>query len=124
MKVFPGNYEDYLWRKQGGGQPPPEIGEPEPAAGPAQAAETPAKAAGDRRLNPIKLQRMRERQGGIEVEVEKLEAEIADYEAALGNFVSVEETRRVTNLLEERRGELKALIEEWEDVGRQIEDNS
>ena len=77
--------------------------------------------AGEKRLNPIKLRQMKERQASIEEEVTKLEAEIADYEAALSNFVSVEETRRITELLDARRADLEALMAEWEDVAHALE---
>ncbi len=39
---------------------------------------------------------MKDRQGKIEAQSARLESEIAEYEAALGNFVSVEETKRVS----------------------------
>ena len=67
---------------------------------------------------------MRERRKAIEDEVAKLEVEIADYEAALGSFVSMEETRRVTELLNARRADLEALLGEWEEVAQSIEANS
>jgi ATP-binding cassette subfamily F protein 3 len=122
IRVYPGNYEDYLWRKQGGpeGTPPAEAAiteEPE-------AASASAPKSGERRLNPIKLRQMRERRKAIEDEVTKLEVEIADYEAALGNFVSMEETMRVTELLNARRGDLEKLLGEWEEVAQSIEANS
>jgi ATP-binding cassette subfamily F protein 3 len=122
LRVYPGNYEDYLWRKQGGseGAPPAEAMVEEPAA---VARETSAPKAGGR-LNPIKLRHMRERRKAIEDEVAKLEVEIADYEAALGTFVSIEETKRVTELLNARRADLEALLGEWEEVAQSIEANS
>jgi len=127
VHVYPGNYEDYLWRKSGAG---PRLGQttepadesPKPSSAPVPAAA--AAAAKPGRLNPIKLRRMKERRREIEDEVTKLEAEIADYEAALGNFVSVEETQRVSGLLDARRGDLVALLAEWEDVAQTIEANS
>ncbi|MGA9627990.1 MAG: hypothetical protein WBQ65_26185, partial [Bryobacteraceae bacterium] len=84
----------------------------------------PAPKSGERRLNPIKLRQMRERRKAIEDEVAKLEVEIADYEAALGRFVSTEETRRVNELLNARRADLEALLGEWEEVAQSIEANS
>jgi ATP-binding cassette subfamily F protein 3 len=124
---YPGNYEDYLWRKQGGGSIPIPDGEspavPAPAAAETPAAAEPAKTAATR-LNPIKLRQMKERSEAIEDEITRLEAEIADYETALGNFVSVEETKRVHELLEARRADLEALMIEWEDVAQSIETNS
>jgi ATP-binding cassette subfamily F protein 3 len=80
--------------------------------------------AGAKRLNPIKLRQMEERRSSIENEVTKLEAEIADFEGALSNFVSVEETARVSGLLDRRRAELESLMGEWEEVVAAIEANS
>jgi ATP-binding cassette subfamily F protein 3 len=123
LRVYPGNYEDYLWRKQGGPEGTPEGAPPEVVAIVEEPA-APAPKSGDRRLNPIKLRHMRERRKAIEDEVTKLEVEIADYEAALGSFVSMEETRRVTELLNARRADLEALLGEWEEVAQSIEANS
>ena len=81
-------------------------------------------AAGGKRLNPIKLRQMKERRSSIEEEVTRLEAEIADYEAALSNFVNVDETARVTALLDARRADLEALMNEWEEVAQTIEANT
>jgi ATP-binding cassette subfamily F protein 3 len=128
VHVFGGNYEDFLWRKSGNGNPP----QTEPAQAPPPDAEIMTPAAdgsaaskpGGPRLNPIKLRKMKERRGEIEEEVTRLEAEIADYERALSNFVSVEETTRVNGLLEARRKDLEGLMSEWEDVANLIEANS
>jgi ATP-binding cassette subfamily F protein 3 len=138
VHVFPGNYEDYLWRKEG--RPVEEIRAPGVGAqgildgggGPGPGGQTTATdspessagrdaRAGERRLNPIKLRQMRERRESIEDEVTKLEAEIADHESALASFVSVEETKRVTTLLESRRAELDVLLAEWEEVAQALE---
>ena len=121
ITLFPGNYEDYLWRKTGGAAGNGTGGSPLPAGTPA-AAGLPAKPA--QRLNPIKLEKMKERRRQIEVEVARLEAEIAEAEAALGNFVSVEETTRLTGLLAARQSGLSALVQEWEQVEQTIEQNS
>jgi ATP-binding cassette, subfamily F, member 3 len=122
VTVFPGNYEDYLWRKSGGAViAAPESEEAAVVAAPVAAA--PVKD-GSKRLNPIKLRQMQDRQGAIEEEVSKLETEIADYERELSNFVSVEETTRVNELLEARRSDLENLMEEWEEIGQAIETNS
>jgi ATP-binding cassette subfamily F protein 3 len=120
VTVFPGNYEDYLWRKSGGAEANGAAGS-QPAAATPDAA-TPAKPA--QRLNPIKLRQMKDRRSEIEAEVARLEAEIAEAEAALGNFVSVEETARLTELVAARQSALSALLEEWEQVAQSIEVNS
>src|SRR5450432_2978959 len=139
--VYPGNYEDYVWRKSGGGAGvlTGAGGQPEPAAaataprGESTRGESPTPSAAgaddlekpaDRRLNPIKLRQMKDRRRSIEDEVTRLEVEIADYELALSNFVSVEETKRVNDLLIARRTDLESLIAEWEEVAQSIETNS
>ncbi len=121
ITIFPGNYEDYLWRKSGGAELSGAAGS-QPVAGTPGAAPLPAKPA--QRLNPIKLQQMRDRRSEIEIEVARLEAEIAEAEAALGSFVSVEETTRLTDLVAARQTGLAALLEEWEQVAQTIEVNS
>jgi ATP-binding cassette subfamily F protein 3 len=126
VQVFPGNYEDYVWRKEGGGAIA-VVPEPAPAvtAAPARNAPAapPAKVVADRRLNPLKLKQMKQRRHAIEDEVTRLEVEIADYEQALSNFKSAEETLRLTELLSARRADLQKLMAEWEEVAQAIEAN-
>jgi ATP-binding cassette subfamily F protein 3 len=122
VSVFPGNYEDYIWRKSGGQMPSIEEAPQRETPALTRVAET--KPSGAVRLNPIKLRQMKERREEIEEEVARLESEIADYEAALANFVSVEETRRVTALLDARRADLESVMVEWEEVAQAIEANS
>jgi ATP-binding cassette subfamily F protein 3 len=129
VHIFPGNYEDYLWRKQGGAPagPPPEsapAADEKPAAVARPAAPAgPKPAAGDRRLNPIKLRQMKQRRHAIEDEVTRLEVEIGDFERALANFRSAEETVQLTELLQARRADLQSLLAEWEQVAQAIEAN-
>src|ERR1700693_1756156 len=59
LQVYPGNYEDYLWRKQNRGDPESK---PEPAAK-MEAAET--GRSKESKLNPIKLHLMKERRREI-----------------------------------------------------------
>jgi ATP-binding cassette subfamily F protein 3 len=115
VRIFPGNYEDYLWRKEGAvvdlnlpGSPPPS---PQPLA--------PASSA--KRLNPIKLKKMQDRCQQLEQQIEQVESEIARYEAELATFVSAEDTQRVSNLLENSRAELSKHLAEWEQVSQQME---
>jgi ATP-binding cassette subfamily F protein 3 len=127
---FPGNYEDYVWRKQGGPEAlAARTRESQAAAAPQVVTLTvedaaPAKVSADKRLNPIKLRQLKDRHRAIEGEVASLEAGIAGYEAELGSFVSVEETRRVNDLLEGKRRRLDALMKEWEDVAQSLETNA
>jgi len=149
VEVFPGNYEDYLWRKNGGeeqraGAPVVETKKAAPpAAGHAHAghahtnnaqkqkgpAPAPAKAAvaekddRQRRLNPIKLREMKQRQRAIEDEITRLEVEIADFEQGLSQFQSAELSIEIAGLLESRREDMKNLMAEWEDVSTILEAN-
>jgi ATP-binding cassette subfamily F protein 3 len=128
VHVFPGNYEDYVWRKEGGAaakEPPPEAAVPS-SEGPAiknAPAAAQAKDGPERRLNPLKLKQMKQRRHAIEDEVTRLEVEIADYEQALSNYKSAEETLRVSELLNARRADLQNLMAEWEQVAQAIEAN-
>ena len=119
VTVFPGNYEDYLWRKQGGGPMPAVIHTTAPETNGAPATKSPEK-----RLNPIKLRQMEERREAIEQEVARLEAAIAEHEAALAHYVSAEESRRVSDLLEASRSQLQKLMAEWEEVSQSLEPNA
>ncbi len=122
VHVYPGNYEDYLWRKQAianadsGGAGASTTEAPEALA---EATLEPAR----KRLNPMRLQQLEDRCQSLESGIARLEAEIAGYETALSDFKSVEETMRVNGLLGERRAELEKLLAEWEEVSGQIAAN-
>jgi len=116
VEVYPGNYEDYLWKKQGR--------EAEPGKAAAAKAEAPAQArVKETKLNPIKLHLMKERRRELEEEVSRVEGEIADYERALANYTSAEKTQRTSERLGARRADLEALMNEWEQVSQTIEAN-
>jgi ATP-binding cassette subfamily F protein 3 len=74
-----------------------------------------------KRLNPIKLKQLEERCVFLEEEVPRIEAAIAHTEAALGNFVSVEETQRQSVLLEDLRRQLASFTAEWEELMMQLD---
>src|ERR1700691_2129012 len=79
VEVYPGNYEDYLWRKQGGSakqdenirrqlktvEPAPEA----PANGNHSRFDAAAPAAKGKRLNPIKSKKIEDRIRELEVEI-------------------------------------------------------
>jgi ATP-binding cassette subfamily F protein 3 len=130
VEVFPGNYEDYLWRKEGKGNavPDPSLissSEVNPANTGIQADHHEAGKSEPetklKRLNPIKLKQMRERLVEVEEEIARLEAAITTAETALQNFVSVEETQRQTDLLERSREELQQRMSEWEEMSTVLE---
>jgi ATP-binding cassette, subfamily F, member 3 len=118
VQIFPGNYEDYLWRKEGKqiDLTLPGVASLVPNHLPPTTHRPDAK-----RLNPIKLKQMQERCRELEREIADMETEIAGYETELANFVSPEETVRVSSLLDNRRTELSELLAEWEQVSHAVE---
>ncbi|MGH9558684.1 MAG: ABC-F family ATP-binding cassette domain-containing protein, partial [Bryobacteraceae bacterium] len=114
VHVFPGNYEDYLWRKQGGHSP--VVSEPEPEPEPVTIP------AGDpkKRVNPMKLKKIQDRLREVEQQVAGLESEIARHEAELSEFRSVEETMKLSELVSSRRSELESRVAEWERLSSEL----
>ena len=127
VEVFPGNYEDYLWRKQGlaegvnGIQAKAAAASVVPTPAAQAATEQPAGDGQPKRLNPIKLRQMKERCQELEEEIARLEAGIAVTESALQNFVSVEETKRQSDALDLYRSDLAARMAEWEELAGVLE---
>ncbi|PYP88517.1 MAG: ABC transporter ATP-binding protein [Candidatus Angelobacter sp. Gp1-AA117] len=120
VEVFPGNYEDYLWRKQNQNGVAPETAV-SALAKPSVSEEDPAGEARQKRLNPIRLRQMKERCQELEEEIARLETAIADTETALQSFVSVEETKRQTDALEQYKSGLSARMKEWEKLASVLE---
>jgi ATP-binding cassette, subfamily F, member 3 len=126
VRVFPGNYEDYMWRKQGGAEQTPtlkDIFDGVPAAEPvsirtsaASSVDVPAK-----RVNPMKLKQMQDRASQLEGRITELEKDIQQTETSLANYTSAEESLRLSTLLDQQRSELEAAMAEWEGVSQEIE---
>ena len=127
VHVFPGNYEDYLYRKQrmASGQ---HIGDlpVRPAEQNISATSQTVSAAvkgapgplpKPKRINPIKLKQMQDRLAHLETAIQRLEASIAITENSLLSFVSAEETHRLNILLEQNKKDLTASVSEWEQLG-------
>jgi ATP-binding cassette subfamily F protein 3 len=138
VQVFPGNYEDYLWRKQGRTAPVPTLAdvpmldsrngspgrtkeESRPTNGNRAAAENSgAEEPRTKRLNPIKRKQMEDRVHEIEEDIARVEAAIGQCETALLTFVSAEETQRKSQELQSHRTELERLMEEWEELSQTL----
>jgi ATP-binding cassette subfamily F protein 3 len=126
VEIYPGNYEDYLWRKEGGAaalQATVALSSrtSKPGNGNPQTPEPPALESRSRRLNPIKRKQMEERVHELEEEINQLETAIADCEASLQTFTSAEENQRLTQALSDHRAELKGRLAEWESLGEALE---
>jgi len=120
VQVFPGNYEDYLYRKAGGAGVVVETEVEEAVA--AAVVENGAGAGPAKRVNPIRVQKLKRRMAELEGAAAGLETEIAKLETALQNYVSAEETQRQSRLLEEKQGALAAALGEWEALGMELEE--
>ncbi len=118
VRIFPGNYEDYIWRKEGKNldlslpgnghvsvQPQPQLAVSQPG----------------KRLNPMKLKKLQDRAKELENQIATLEAEIRADEESLANYVSAEESMRVAAQLENRRQSLTKLLAEWEQATEALE---
>ncbi|MBM3814440.1 MAG: ABC-F family ATP-binding cassette domain-containing protein [Acidimicrobiia bacterium] len=117
VKIYPGNYEDYLWRISGQGS---AAVEEEAAAETVTNAEPAAEPV--KRVNPLKVEKWKRRQEEIEEDVAKLEAAIGELERSLAVFVSAEETARQSVDLESARREVEKRMEEWERLSVAIEE--
>ena len=90
VRVFPGNYADYLWRKEGGPRKnadrlddvligvPPAIPIPMPVR-----PDAPAK-----RINPIKLKQMQDQAQKLEERIAELEASIQQAKQSYRNLLA------------------------------------
>jgi ATP-binding cassette, subfamily F, member 3 len=131
VEVYPGNYEDYLWRKQGGSAKQNEairqqLSKSEPVL------ETPSNgnrasveavpAAKAKRLNPIKRKKMEDRIRELEGEISRTETVIVQCETALQDFVSAEESQRQSQELDQRKTRHAALIKEWEALSQSLQE--
>jgi len=132
VEIYPGNYEDYLWRKQQPvassqlpvSSPFPVLSSQSQANGPngdGVDAGSPAVEPRSKRLNPIKRQQMEDRLHEIEEEIARAEAAIALCETELQSFVSAEETQRQTQELARHKSALRRLMKEWEELSEALE---
>ena len=132
VEIFPGNYEDYLWRKQGGQHVAPTLDDVpgasklrmEPAGAPTNGNHSGEVAGGEaakKRMNPIKRKQMEDRVSELEEEINRAEAAIANLENAMQNFVSAEESQRQAEELEKNKASHAALIKEWEELSENLQ---
>ena len=130
VEVYPGNYEDYLWRKQGGNAKQEEtirqqlkvveVAPQAPANGNQLHVESaPAKT---KRLNPIKRKKIEDRIRELEGEISRTETAIAQYETALQDFVNAEETQRQSQQLDRQKVAHAGFIKEWEDLSQSLQE--
>jgi ATP-binding cassette subfamily F protein 3 len=138
VEVYPGNYEDYLWRKQGGRAKQDESirqqlkpAEPNlhaPANGNHTSNAAPPKPTSPtvikiKRLNPIKRKKVEDRIRELEAEISQAENAIANCETALQSFVSSEESQRQSDQLDEHKACHAAALAEWEELSQSLQES-
>jgi ATP-binding cassette subfamily F protein 3 len=142
VEIFPGNYEDYLWRKEGGQRVAPTLDDVPKVGGAKSDSGAPLLAgvarsgpvipapptngnhaddAPKKRLNPIKRKQMEDRVRKLEEEIGHLEDAISRCEAALQNFISVEENQRQAQELDAHKVNHATLLAEWEDLAESLQ---
>jgi ATP-binding cassette, subfamily F, member 3 len=135
VEIYPGNYEDYLWRKQGGNVKQEEKIQQQLSAS-FRAVEARAEsglngnhkgnaeiavAARTKRMNPIKRKQIEDRVRELEAKINREEAAIAQCEIAMQEFVSPEESQRQSQELNERKLAHAAMVKEWEELGQSLQ---
>jgi ATP-binding cassette subfamily F protein 3 len=147
VHIYPGNYEDYLYRKAGGPEKTtaslttfkPTTATPLNGAVILSAAKDPDTAditstAGafqpqippppTKRLNPIKQKQLEDRLIAVEQEIPTLESQIAAAEQSLAHFTSAEESQRAAAHLDQLRTHRQTLLAEWESLALTLESQS
>jgi ATP-binding cassette subfamily F protein 3 len=140
VEVYPGNYEDYLWRKQGGNtKQNEEIRERLKAAEPAVPSSSngghaasrngshpaaPTVPAGDKtkRLNPMKRKKVEDRIRELEAQIGQAEGEISRIETAMQNFVSPDESQRQAEDLDRHKAAHAVTLWEWEELSKSLQE--
>jgi ATP-binding cassette subfamily F protein 3 len=149
VHIYPGNYEDYLYRKSGGPEkttlsiatslkpiptspPPSEAAALKDSANSVNAADqrttdneqrtTPAVPV--KRLNPIKLKQLEDRVALIEGELSAIDARVAAAEEHLGHYTSAADSQHTAAELEDLRSLRTALTAEWEELATALEEQS
>ncbi len=124
VEIYPGNYEDYLWRKQGGAahlqaETAKTVGVTQPTNGNQPVAAEPVDSK-VKRLNPIKRKQMEDRLREVEGKISETESAIEQIEVQLQSFVSAEDTQRKTLELANHKSDLKKLMREWEELSQEL----
>ena len=125
VQVFPGNYEDYLWRKEGGPEKVTETITNNLAPVTVTVTNpTPAPTPSAKRVNPIKLKQMQDRLHFTELELPRIEQQIQDAESNFANFISAEESQKQAAALDALRAQHAALTAEWEELTLALEEQT
>ena len=126
VHIYPGNYEDYLWRKQGGPEKvvsslSADVSRKAVTAAPVPVAVAEVKREPVKKLNPIKLKLLEDEVAAAEEAIGEWERRILAAEAKLGVFTTAEEQQKGSEALDRLRMEHADLLATWEELGTQLE---
>ncbi len=122
VRVFPGNYADYPWRKQGGHEQIPTLKDVLIGVPPAEPIAMPGASASAKRMNPMKLKQMQDQAQALEARIASTGGRCPRLRNCHSRISSSpNEAMRLSNLLESQRAELDRAMDEWEQVTEQIE---
>lgn len=133
VNVFSGNYEDYLWQTSRtteavlaprvSGQKN-RISNNADAVLPVEPAISSEVSLRAKKINPIRLRQMQERCSFLEEEIPRMEASIQTIEHAMAEFISAEHYQSQVSQLETLRQDHAALLEEWEQLMTQLDEQT
>ena len=125
VHIYPGNYEDYLWRKQGG---PEKVTAAVTSFSSVASVTVPVtnsiveeKKPVVKKLNPIKLKLLEDEVSATEEAIAEWERRIAEAEARLAVFTNAEDQQKASANLDHLRLEHAELLNQWEELGTQLE---
>jgi len=150
VHIYPGNYEDYLFRKGGGVEKIAEAAKANPHIDATTGMFKPSKAVGVadkvegatheivgslapvteapkpqvKRMNPMKLKQLEDRVAAIEDELPQIEARIQAAAEQQMAFSTAEAARAIAAELDTLREQLAARTAEWEDLAAQLEEQA
>jgi len=118
IEIYPGNYEEYLWKKSGQDEILEAKMTGQLAVAPVAAASAPV-AEAKKRVNPMKLKQMEDRCKQLEQAIAQAETDIAELEGR--PYLNAEEALRVAGMLDQKRGDLEKAMAEWEETSAALE---
>ena len=125
VHIYPGNYEDYLWRKQGG---PEKVTAAVTSFSSVASVTVPVtnsiveeKKPVVKKLNPIKLKLLEDEVSATEEAIAEWERRIAEAETRLAVFTNAEDQQKASANLDRLRLEHAELLNQWEELGTQLE---
>ncbi|HSU33031.1 MAG TPA: ABC-F family ATP-binding cassette domain-containing protein [Bryobacteraceae bacterium] len=121
VRVFPGNYADYQWRKEGKHEEVPTLNDVLIGVPPAEPIPMPKRDAPAKRINPMKRKQMEDQAKQLEDRIAELEGQIQQSELAFSDFPGPEQAARLASMLETQRAELDRAMAEWEAVTEEME---